>query len=78
MGFEEATGGKNGSITLVMEQARRLFGARIALGFDDQDQTSKSFEDQFMQIGEGVRGQLWWSPKANPARRVIAVRWRQW
>ena len=62
LGFEGATGGRNGSMTLMKQQMMRLFSARIALvrGVDPE---SSKFESSFMQIAD--RTEFWWN-RGNP------------
>ena len=51
------TGGRWGTITRLREQMKRLFSARIAAIYDDQD----AFRMRSMEVASDI--DLWWSPK---------------
>lgn len=62
IGLDQATGGVRGSMTLLREQMKRLFSARIM--FSDQSPDSldiQHFNSTSMQIADDM--QLWWSPR---------------
>ncbi len=58
------TGGRWGTITRLREQMKRLFSARIAAIYDDQD----AFQMRSMEVATDV--DLWWSPK-HPDQATI-------
>lgn len=61
LGLVKMTGGKNGSITALKDQMKRLFTAKIACHYTDKDRDAgKSF-----QIADEY--DLWWNPQ-NPAQ----------
>lgn len=63
LGITNATGGKNGSITRLREQMRRLFSAKIAVV--DNPEPVNAFDylstDSFSLVD---KSQIWWDPKS--------------
>lgn len=60
LGMNSATGGKNGSITRLREQMRRLFSAKIAI-LDNPDPSAIDWRsDGFVLVD---KSQIWWDPK---------------
>lgn len=63
LGLNSATGGKNGSITRLKEQMRRMFAARIAL-LDNPDVNSIDWKNASYQLAD--KTQIWWESKDDP------------
>lgn len=60
IGMEAKTGGKNGSITRLKDQQRRLFSARIAISSDP-----RAVDWSSMSFSLTDRSNIWWDPQ-NP------------
>lgn len=60
LGMQNPTGGKNGSITRMREQSRRLFASKIAL-VDNPNINSIDWRSESFQIAD--KTQIWWDAR---------------